>query len=139
MAQIPRRKDKGKHKARSGSLWLAPFKLKILKPWLRLNGKSGFRILQPNAKSKSGFDGFSFLPFAWEIRKRIYKTMLVNSGLLFANYACACKTTVLKNFFSNSFSDFPKRRKERKSKNRYLCGKIRFRISRSIANPKSGF
>ena len=49
----------------------------------------------------------SFLPFDWEIRKRIYKTVLVNSGLLFANYACACKTAVLKNSFSNPFADFP--------------------------------
>ena len=50
----------------------------------------------------------------WEIRKRICKTVLVNSGVLFVNYACACKTAV-------------------------LSVKIRFRISRSIANPKSGF
>ena len=32
----------------------------------------------------------SFLPLDWEIRKRICKTILVNSGLLFANYACTC-------------------------------------------------
>ena len=49
----------------------------------------------------------SFLPFDWEIRKRICKTVLVNSRLLFANYACACKTAVLKNSFSNPFADFP--------------------------------
>ena len=41
-----------------------------------------------------------------EIRKRICKTILVNSGLLFTNYACACKTTVPKDSFSNPFSDF---------------------------------
>ena len=28
-------------------------------------------------------------------RKKICKTVLVNSGLLFANYACACSTAVL--------------------------------------------
>ena len=33
----------------------------------------------------------SFLPFDWEIPKRICKTTLVNGGLLFANYACAYK------------------------------------------------
>ena len=33
-------------------------------------------------KSKSGFFGFPFLSFVWEIRKRICKTVLVNSGLL---------------------------------------------------------
>ena len=48
----------------------------------------------------------SFLPFDWEIRKRICKTVLVNSGLLFANYVCACKTVVLKDSISNPFSDF---------------------------------
>ena len=47
-------------------------------------------------KSKSGFFGFLFLSFDWEIRKRICKTVLVNSGLLFTNYACACKTAVAK-------------------------------------------
>ena len=56
-------------------------------------------------KSKSGFHGF---PFCWEIRERICKAILVNSGLLFANYACACKTAVLKDSFPNPFSDFPK-------------------------------
>ena len=36
------------------------------------------------------------------------KTILVNSGLLFAaNYACAYKNAVLKDRFSNPFSDFP--------------------------------
>ena len=58
-------------------------------------------------ESKSGFFGFPFLSFNWAIRKRICKTILVNSGLLFAKYACACKTAVLKDTFSNSFSDFP--------------------------------
>ena len=58
-------------------------------------------------KSKSGFFGFPFLSFDWEIRKRICKTVLVNSGLLFTNYACACKTAVPKDSFSNPFSDFP--------------------------------
>ena len=53
------------------------------KLWVRLIGKSGFRF----SKSKSGF--------------------LMNSGLLFPNYACACKTAVLKDSFSNPFSDFP--------------------------------
>ena len=58
-------------------------------------------------KSKSGFFGFPFLSFDWEIRKRICKTVLVNSGFLFTNYACACKTAVPKDSFSNPFSDFP--------------------------------
>ena len=99
-------------------------------------GKSGFRF----SKSKSGFPNrtrnpktdftseksvlrvdfnkeiqiqiswISFLPFNWEIRKRICKTFLVNSGLLFAKYACTCKMAVLKDSFSNPFSDFPIKR-----------------------------
>ena len=54
-------------------------------------------------KSKSGFFGFTFLSFDWEIRERICKTILVNSGVLFTNYACACKTAVPKDSFSNPF------------------------------------
>ena len=75
---------------------------------------------QSNAKSENGFHlreirpqgGFqlrnpnsNFLDFPFcrsiEIRKRICKTVLVNSGLLFTNYACACKTAVPKDSFSN--------------------------------------
>ena len=41
----------------------------------------------------------SFLPFDWEIRKRICKTVRLNSRLFLANYACACKTAVLKDSF----------------------------------------
>ena len=85
-------------------------------------------------------DFMDFLsPFDWEIRKRICTTILVNSGLPFSKYAYACKTAVLKDSFSNPFSDFPTERYKWKSKNRYLSVEIRFRISRSIANPKSGF
>ena len=121
-------------------------------------GKSGFRVLQSNAKSENGFHlreirpygGFQLrnpnpdfmdflLLFDWEIRKRICKTIIVNCGLLFANYARACKAAVLKNCLSNPFSDFPKKRKEREFKNRYLSVEIRFQISHSIVNPKSGF
>ena len=53
-------------------------------------------------KSKSGFHGF---PFYRSIGKS--DTILVNSGPLFAKYACACQTAVLKDSFSNPFSDFP--------------------------------
>ena len=50
--------------------------------------KSGFRICNRTRNPKTDFNaeisvfGFSFLPFDWEIRKRICKTILVNSGLL---------------------------------------------------------
>ena len=88
--------------------------------------KSGFWILQLNAKSENGFHlqeihpqgGFRlrnlnpdfldfFLLFNWEIWKRICKTILESSGLHFANYACEWKTAVLKDSFSNPFSDLP--------------------------------
>ena len=42
----------------------------------------------------------------WEIPKRICKTVLLNSAVLFVNYACACKTAVLKDSFSNPFRIF---------------------------------
>ena len=29
-----------------------------------------------------------YYQFLWEIQKRVFKTVLMNSGLLFANYAC---------------------------------------------------
>ena len=93
---------------------------------LRSIGKFGFRFW-------IRISWISFLPFDWEIRKRICKTVLVNGGLPFANYACECKTAVLKDSFSNSFSDFLIERQKWKSKNRYLSVEIRFRISRSIA------
>ena len=54
--------------------------------------QGGFQLRNPNPD----FFGFLFLSFDWEIRKRICKTVLLNSGLLFTNYACACKTAVAK-------------------------------------------
>ena len=71
------------------------------------------------------------------IRKRICKTILLNSGLLFANYASACKTAVLKDSFSNPLSDFQKQISQRwnlfsdfafnfKSEIRILKSKSRF-------------
>ena len=58
-------------------------------------------------KSKSGFHGFPFYRSIGKSRKKICNTILVNSSLLFADYACACKTAVLRDSFSIPFSDFP--------------------------------
>ena len=89
--------------------------------------KCGFRILKWNAKSENGFHLWEtraqgglqlrnpnpdFMDFPFTVRlgnpKNDYcKTILVNSGLLFTNYACICKTADLKDSFSNPFSDFP--------------------------------
>ena len=57
--------------------------------------------------SKSGFHGFPFYRSIGKSEKRICKIVLVNSGLLFVNYGCTCKTAVLKDSFSNPFADFP--------------------------------
>ena len=92
---------------------------------MRSIGKSGSRILQTNTKSENEFhlreirpqggcqfrnpnpDFMDFLfTVRWEIQKRICKTVLVKSGVLFVNYACACKTAVLKDSFSNPFRIF---------------------------------
>ena len=66
--------------------------------------------------------------------------MLPYANLL-ANLRTTCKTAVLKNSFSNSFFGFPQKtkKKKRNSKNKYFSVEICSRISRSIANPKSGF
>lgn len=65
----------------------------------------------------------------------------MNSSLFSAIHACICKTAVLENSFSNSFSDFPpKKWKEGKSKDSILSVEIQFWIfSRFNANLKSGF
>ena len=123
---------------------------------LRSIGKSGFRVLQSNAKSENGFHlreirpygGFQLrnpnmdfmdflLLFDWEIRKRTCKTILVNCGLLFANYAWACKAVVLKNCLSNPFSDFPKNGKKGNSRPdiSVLKSVFRFRVRLQIQNP----
>ena len=63
--------------------------------------QGGFQLRNPNP---------DFLDFHFTVRlgnrKEDCKTTIVNSGLLFAaNYACACKTAVLKDRFSNPFSN----------------------------------
>ena len=61
--------------------------------------------LQSNAKSENGFQRLDICLwiFIFTVRlgnpKKDCKTILVNSGLLFAKYACACKTAVLKDSF----------------------------------------
>ena len=53
------------------------------------------------------FFGLSFLPFEWEIQKRIWKTVFTNSGLACARIISKKKTAVHENGFANPFSDFP--------------------------------
>ena len=103
--------------------------------------------------------GFSFLPFDWEICKRIRKIVLKNSGLACARIISKKKTAVHENSFANPFFGFPSRTVKRKSmksgfgfllkihpEDGFLGGEIRFRISHSIAKSeiwisksKSGF
>ena len=103
--------------------------------FLEIRPQGGFQLRNPNPD----FMDFLLYRMIGKSEKEFAKLILLNSGLLFANYACACKTAVLKNSFSNPFSDFPNKRKERKSKRRYPSIEIPFRISRSISNPKSVF
>lgn len=65
----------------------------------------------------------------------------MNSSIFSAKHACTCETAVLENSFSNSFSDFPpKKRREGKSKDSILSVEIQFWIfSRFNANLKSRF
>ena len=74
-----------------------------------------------------------------EIRKKICKTVLVNSGLFSGKNECACETVVLEDSFANLFSDFPQKRTVGKSKDRFLGVKNCFWIPRFIGNPKSVF
>ena len=57
---------------------------------LEICPQGGFQLRNPNPD----FKDFLFT-VRWEIRKSICKTVLVNNGVLFVNYACACKTAVL--------------------------------------------
>ena len=126
--------------------------------WLSSIWKSGFRILQSNAKSENRFHlrgirpqgGFQlrnpnpdFMDFLFTVRLGNPKKDLQNCSReqrsFFANYARACKTAVFKDSQFQSLFGFPNRTVERKSKKRFLSVEIRFWISRSIANPKSGF
>ena len=74
---------------------------------LRVSHKTGYATRQDELNPPRDWD--------W-IGKRICKTIVVNSGLLFANFACACKSAVLlkrtinqiQGLLSNLFSDFPK-------------------------------
>ena len=80
--------------------------------WIKIL-KSGFRICNRTQNPKTDFNaeipvfGFSFLPFDWEIRKRIWKIVLKNSGLARARISREKKTAVHENSFANPFSDFP--------------------------------
>ena len=71
--------------------------------------------LQSNAKPENAWFQrwdicfcISFLPFDWEIRKSIWKTVLKNSGLVRACIISSKKkTAVYENSFADPLSDFP--------------------------------
>ena len=87
--------------------------------------------------------GFSFLPFDWEIRKTIWKTVLKNSGLARARIISKKKTTVHENSFSNPFSDFPIERWKGNQWNPDLDFLTEIHLEDGflvrLQNPKSGF
>ena len=114
--------------------------------------KSRLGILQSNAKSengfhgqeirpqcgfqlkisKSGFRGFPYLPFEWEIRKQICKTVPVNSGIFFLLIMRArARPPSLRTVLQMLFRIYPTPPKKNRRKG------YRFRIWRSTSNPKS--
>ena len=142
--------------------------LGAFRPNIRLPsiGKPGFRFWNPDFRfcnrTRSPVSDFTFeksvlrvdfnleiqiriswissLPFDWEIQnwndlqncsreqRSFLLTMRARARPLFLRTVC----------FKSLFG-FPNWTVKRKSKNRFLSVKIRFWISRSIANPKSGF
>ena len=88
-------------------------------------------------KSKSGFQRFPFYRSIGKSKKKICNTILVNSSLLFADYAWACKTAVLRDSFSIPFSDFPIAWKKGNPKTDISALKStpRFRVWLQIRNP----
>ena len=72
----------------------------MLSYFLLLNKRLEFDYCLTPSKvptSTSQANSLKGVSFDWGIRKRICKTVLVNSGLLFTNYACACKTDSFSN------------------------------------------
>ena len=116
-------------------------------------GKPGVRfwILQSNAKFvfvlrvdfnleiQIRISWISSLPFDWEIRKRICKTVLVKRGLFSLIMRARARPLFLRTVSFKSLFAFPNRTVNRKSKIRFLSVEIRFWIWCFIANPKSGF
>ena len=90
-------------------------------------------------KCKSGFHGVPSLSFYWEIRKRICKTVPVNGGVISANYACRCATDVQENSFSNPFSNFAIKRKERNPRRDFSAIKPVLEIWPFYCKSESGF
>ena len=82
--------------------------------------KSGFRIWNRTWNPKTDFNaeisvfGFSFFPFNREIRKKIWRTVLKNSGLARARVSSK-KDRCSREQFCESFFGFPNRMVKRKS------------------------
>ena len=56
---------------------------------------NGFQLRNPNPD----FTNFVFIPFDWEIRKRICKTILETSGLLYAEYSYVARALFIRTVF----------------------------------------
>ena len=137
-------------------------------PITRSIGKSGFRILQSNASERispprnpssgwisikkflSRFHGFPFYRSMVKSEKDLQNYSREQRSSFCYLCACACKTAVLKDSFSNPFSDFSIERLKKKKPNTYISGCVRFgnldldfkiRISylRSNAKSEKGF
>ena len=78
-----------------------------------LKSENGFHLREnrPQGRFQLRNPNPDFMDFLFIVRlgnpKTICETILLNSGLLFANYACAYKNAVLKDSFPNPCLDFP--------------------------------
>ena len=122
--------------------------------WLSSIGKPGFRFWNPDFgfcnRTRNPFSDFTrnpnpdFMDFLLTVRLGNPKKDLQNcsrqerSFFLLIMHARA-RPLFLRTVSFKSLSGFPNRTVKRKSKNRFLSVEIRFQISRSIADPKSGF
>ena len=66
-----------------------------------------FTSIRGEIRPRDGFQLRNPNPDFMDLRKRICKTILMNSGLLFAELCVSVKTAVLKDSFSNPFSYLP--------------------------------
>ena len=80
-----------------------------------------------------------FLDFHFTVRLEIRKKDLQNSGLLFANYTCVCKTTVVIRTVFQILYWISNRTVKMKIQKQISQRWNQFQISRSIANTKSRF
>ena len=116
--------------------------------------KSVFQIMQSNAKSKmyftptpeksvpvpltainkskAAFHGFPVLPFYWEMRKKICKTVRVPDN-------CSCLRTAFQKIISRTLPSFTHTKTENKKEKNKLKKQTNKQKKRKKGNPSTGF